>query len=108
MIPTQANYLQLLADFPTEDLLTPKSVLPEQRKPTNANAKSDLVRQFEEAAAAVDQANALVSETNSARDQAAADRDQARVDVEAAHADLEVARLRWRNRREKCAIRFEV
>jgi hypothetical protein len=50
MIPTHANYLQLLTDFPGEDLLTPKPVPPEQRKPINANADPKLVRQFEEAA----------------------------------------------------------
>jgi hypothetical protein len=50
MIPTPENYLQLLTDFPAEDLLTPKPIPPGQRKPINANADPQLVRQFEEAA----------------------------------------------------------
>jgi hypothetical protein len=50
MIPTHANYLQLLTEFPAEDLLTPKPIPPAQRKPINANANPDLVRQFEETA----------------------------------------------------------
>jgi hypothetical protein len=50
MIPTHANYLQLLTDFPTEDLLTPKPISPAQRKPVSANADPDLVRQFNETA----------------------------------------------------------
>jgi hypothetical protein len=36
--------------LPTEDLLTPKPIPPAQRKPVNANANPDLVRQFEETA----------------------------------------------------------
>ena len=35
---------------PTEDLLTPKPIPPAQRKPVNANADPDLVRDFEAAA----------------------------------------------------------
>jgi hypothetical protein len=50
MIPTPENYLQLLTDFPAEDLLTPKPIPPAQRKPINADADPQLVRQFEEAA----------------------------------------------------------
>jgi hypothetical protein len=52
MIPTPANYVQLLTDFPATELLTPKPIPPEQRqrKPINANADPTLVRQFEEAA----------------------------------------------------------
>jgi len=50
MIPTHANYLQLLADFPAEELLQPKPVLPAQRKAIPANASPDLIRQFEETA----------------------------------------------------------
>jgi hypothetical protein len=50
MIPTQANYQQLLADFPTEELLQPKPVASAQRKPIPANAKPDLVLKFEETA----------------------------------------------------------
>lgn len=50
MIPTQENYLQLLTDFPTDDLLAPQPIPPGQRKPVNANANPDLVRQFEETA----------------------------------------------------------
>jgi hypothetical protein len=39
-----------MTDFPTEDLLTPKPIPPERRKPISANANPDLVRRFEEAA----------------------------------------------------------
>jgi RND family efflux transporter MFP subunit len=61
--------------------------------------RDETYRQFEEAAASLDQAKAMVSEMNSARDQATADRDRARVDVEAAKADLEVARADEREAR---------
>lgn len=50
MIPTQANYEQLLADFPREELLQPKPVPPVQRRPIPANATPDLVRKFEQTA----------------------------------------------------------
>ncbi|WGI31610.1 hypothetical protein [Mycolicibacterium aubagnense] len=50
MIPTHANYLQLLTEFPGDALLTPQPLPPAQRKPIAANADPQLVRQFEEAA----------------------------------------------------------
>ena len=52
MIPSAANYVQLLTDFPAAELLTPTPITPEQRqrKPINANADPKLVRQFEETA----------------------------------------------------------
>jgi hypothetical protein len=50
MIPTHANYEQLLADFPREELMQPKPVPPAQRKPIPANATPDLVRKFQETA----------------------------------------------------------
>ena len=52
MIPTAANYVQLLTDFPAAELLTPTPITPEQRqrKPINANADPKLARQFEETA----------------------------------------------------------
>lgn len=50
MIPTHQNYVQLLADFPAEEMLQPKPVPPAQRRPILANASPDLVRKFEETA----------------------------------------------------------
>jgi hypothetical protein len=51
MIPTHANYQQLLTDFPTEELLTAKPApTAAQRQPVKANADPGLVRQFEEVA----------------------------------------------------------
>lgn len=50
MIPTHANYQQLLSDFPAEELLQPKPVPLRQRKPIPANANPDLVPKFEETA----------------------------------------------------------
>jgi hypothetical protein len=51
MIPTHANYCQLLADFPAQELLTAKpSPAPVQRQQVPAKADPALIRQFEEAA----------------------------------------------------------
>lgn len=55
MIPTQANYQQLLTAFPAEDLLqvkAPAGTGP-QRQPVRANADPKLVRRFEEIADSV-------------------------------------------------------
>jgi hypothetical protein len=46
MTPTHANYLQLLTDFPAEELLTPKPAPAAQRQPVKANADPELVRRF--------------------------------------------------------------
>ena len=54
MIPTHANYLQLLTDFPAQELLTAKpSPTPAQRQQVPAKADPKLIRQFEETADAV-------------------------------------------------------
>lgn len=54
MIPTHANYCQLLADFPAEELLAAKpSPTPPQRQQVPAKADPRLIRQFEEIADAV-------------------------------------------------------
>ena len=54
MIPTHANYQQLLTDFPAQELLTAKpSPATAQRQQVKANADPKLVRQFEEVADSV-------------------------------------------------------
>jgi hypothetical protein len=47
MIPTHANYRQLLTDFPAEELLTPQPPPTANRQPITANADPELARQFE-------------------------------------------------------------
>jgi multidrug resistance efflux pump len=88
----QASYTRWESEYKRLERLVGQHVL-------DVQVRDETYRQFEEAAAALDQAKAMVSEMTSARDQATADRDRARVDVEAAHADLEVARANEREAR---------
>jgi len=47
MIPRHANYLQLMEDFPAEELRTVKpSPVTVQRPPVKANADPELTREF--------------------------------------------------------------
>jgi multidrug efflux pump subunit AcrA (membrane-fusion protein) len=88
----QASYTRWESEYKRLQLLVNQQVL-------DVQVRDETYRQFEEAAAALDQAIAGVAESKSARDQAKADLERATVDVESARAQFAVAQAHEREAR---------